>query len=236
MSPLIPKSIKPLLEQIGRIAEARGTSVYAVGGCVRDWCLQMPRLTDLDVTVEGDGAALARVVARTLHGTLRVHPQFGTATVLLGPRGTRRVDVASTRKETYAKPAAYPRVTQGTLEDDLFRRDFTFNAMAVALNPGRFGALVDPFGGMEDLERRRLRILNPRSFVDDPTRILRGIRFAQRFEAHFDGVTAQRLKAAVQAGALGWLNAGRLGKELERMLHEPNPVACLKALGTHLEA
>jgi tRNA nucleotidyltransferase (CCA-adding enzyme) len=126
-------------------------------------------------------------------------------------------------------------VVQGTLHDDLFRRDFTINAMAVALNPPRFGELIDPFGGREDLRDRLLRVLHPRSFIDDPSRILRGIRFAQRFGCQYHQATRHLLEEALAAGALGWLNAGRLRKELDRMLEEPNPLACLRQLWGLLE-
>ena len=221
----IPGRLRPLLQSIGRIAEEAGMPAYAVGGCVRDWLLETPDRTDVHVTVEGDGIDVARAVARALGGTVNAHRQFGTATVMLG---TRRVDFASCRRERYAKPAAYPAVTPGTLEEDLFRRDFTINAMAVALSPARFGLLVDPFHGADDLDHRQLRVLHLRSFVDDPSRILRGIRFAERFGLHWEPHTARALREAMASGALGRLNAGRLHKELDRMLDEPDPSACLK--------
>jgi tRNA nucleotidyltransferase (CCA-adding enzyme) len=219
-----------LLQQIGKIAERHQMQAYAVGGCVRDWMLGKTRTLDVDVTVEGDGLKLAARIGQLLRGRCRFHQQFGTATVELAGRWIRRLDLATARQETYAKPAAYPRVTPGILEQDLFRRDFTINAMAVALAPGRFGALVDPFGGRQDLQRRILRILHPRSFLDDPSRILRGVRFAQRFRCRFDAATARHMESAIAAGALGWLNAGRLQKEFDRILEEPDPTACFKEL------
>ena len=237
----MPRAVVPMLQAIGRIAEARGMSSYAVGGCVRDWLLGCVTETDLDVTVEGQGIDVARAAAHAFGGTLRVHAQFGTATILLSRAamalGTPasgalvlRVDLATCRREAYAEPAAYPRVTIGTLEDDLFRRDFTMNAMAVAMTPQRFGRLIDPFGGLRDLRRRRLRILHPRSFLDDPSRILRGVRFAQRFHLQWERGTARALQEAVAAEALGWLNPGRWRKELDRMREEPDPRACVRAL------
>ena len=119
-------------------------------------------------------------------------------------------------------------MSPGTLEDDLFRRDFTINAMAVAIAPGRLGMLVDPFQGLRDLHRKTLRMLHGRSFLDDPSRILRGIRFAQRFGLRWERQTQRALKAAIAAGALGRLNAGRLRKELDRMCDEPDPRACFE--------
>ena len=233
----IPRPVEPLLREVGRLADQRGMQAYAVGGCVRDWLLGLVQTPDLDVTVEGDGIAIARAAGPALGGTLTVHQQFGTATRLLLRRrgaGPKRVDFATCRRETYARPAAYPAVAPGTLEDDLFRRDFTLNAMAVALGPARFGALVDPFQGARDLRRKRLRILHARSFLDDPSRLLRGVRFAQRFGLRWEPGTRRAARDAAFAGALGWLNAGRLRRELERMGDEPDPLACFQGLAALL--
>lgn len=223
----IPRSVRPVLERVGGMASEQGDAAYAVGGCVRDWALGIQRTTDLDIAVEGESLTLARRLADALRGALRLHAQFGTATVGVG---RRRIDLAMCRTETYVRHAAYPRVSPGTLTDDLFRRDFTINAMAIALDPARFGTLRDPFGGLGDVRGRRLRILHPRSFLDDPSRMLRGIRFAQRFGFQWEAATARALGEAMTAGSLGWLNAGRLRKELELMLKEPAPVACLEGL------
>lgn len=232
----IPATIKPLLKDLGRIACDLGVPAYLVGGCVRDWLLGLTKTIDLDVTVEGDGIAIARHVADALEGTVTLHQQFGTATVqLTHRRGDLRIDVATCRKDTYTQPAAYPKVSPGTLEEDLFRRDFTINAMAMAISPGSFGALIDPFGGAGDLARHRLRALHARSFLDDPSRILRGVRFAQRFALRWERTTQRAARAAIAAGALSWLNAGRLGRELERMAEEPDPLACFRQLAKLLE-
>ena len=234
-SQIIPGNVRPLLRQIGRIAEAHGMRAYAVGGCVRDWLLGIRGTTDLDVTIEGSGIEVARAVSLALKGSLQVHQQFGTATVVVR-RSTKavRVDIATCRKETYAKPAAYPRVSAGMLKDDLRRRDFTINAMAVAVDPRRFGTLVDPCGGCEDLRTKTLRVLHRRSFLDDPSRILRGVRFARRFGLQWERATQRACREAMAAGALGWLNAGRLRKELDRMRAEPDPRACLDAFASLL--
>ena len=230
----MPRQVEPLLRRIGEIAGDRRMRAYAVGGCVRDWCLGVAHTKDLDVTVEGRGIDLARAVSRALGGRVEAHEQFGTATVFRDGRGGRRVDFATCRTEVYARPAAYPRVTPGTLETDLFRRDFTINAMAASLDPSRFGALMDPFHGAQDLRGKRLRILHPRSFLDDPSRILRGVRFATRFNLRWERRTERAAREAIAAGALGWLNAGRLRRELERMGAEPDPRACLHALAALL--
>ncbi|MBI3320644.1 MAG: CCA tRNA nucleotidyltransferase [Candidatus Omnitrophica bacterium] len=241
----VPAGVKPLLQAIGRIAEAHAVRAYAVGGCVRDWLLGSTGTVDLDVAVEGrNSLEVARAVSRVLGGVVTVHPQFRTATVMLpssrsGSRRTRqsamRVDVAMCRRETYAKPAAYPTVMPGTLREDLFRRDFTINAMAIRMTPGRFGALIDPFGGREDLRRNELRVLHGRSFLDDPSRILRGVRLLERFDLRWARETERVLYEAIAAGALGWLNAGRLQRELEWMDDEPHPQACFQRLALLLK-
>lgn len=227
----IPEEIRRLLEAIGRLAQRRRVRAYAVGGCVRDWLLGKSKTTDLDVTVEGDGVVLAHAMAQAFGGTVEPHPPFGTATVVVTRPWLRlRIDVATCRKETYAKPAAYPKVAAGVLRDDLVRRDFTINAMALALAPRAFGRLIDPFQGAKDLRQKRLRMLHAGSFMDDPSRILRGIRFAQRFGLQWERKTERAMREALAAGALGWLNAGRLRKECELMAQEPNPRACAQAL------
>ena len=226
----VPAQARRVLEAVGQLAQAQGVSVYAVGGCVRDWCLGRDRAVDLDVAVEGDAIALARAVAAQWHGTERSHAQFGTATVQLVRGPVRRLDFAMCRQETYSGPAAYPRVHPGRLTEDLFRRDFTINAMAAALSPRRFGQLEDPYGGRPDVERGILRVLHERSFVDDPTRLLRGIRFAVRFGFAFEPRTRKRLIESLRDGALTRVNPGRLSRELDQMLKEPDPAACLRML------
>lgn len=218
----MPAAVRGVLERIGRLADQQGVFAYAVGGCVRDWRLGIAKIPDLDITVEGDALGVARAVAEALGARVIVHQQFGTATVTLG---RSRIDFASCRRETYARPAAYPTVSPGTLDDDLFRRDFTINAMAVAIAPGRFGAFVDPFGGARDLRAGLLRILHPRSFLDDPSRIVRGIRFLCRFRLRWDAATETAAREAIASGALGLLNAGRLQRELEHLGSEPDPAA-----------
>ncbi|MBI3320288.1 MAG: CCA tRNA nucleotidyltransferase [Candidatus Omnitrophica bacterium] len=242
----VPPAVKPLLHTMGGLADEQGLAAYAVGGCVRDWLLGITRITDLDVAVVGDGIAFATVAARTLDATMTTYQQFGTAslerTTRLQETGRQRrvaseplrIDVASCRKETYAKPAAYPKVTPGSIEDDLVRRDFTINAMAMAINVRTFGVLVDPFGGFRDLTGHRLRVLHPQSFFDDPSRILRAVRFAQRYGLILESKTAGSMKQALAAGMLARLNRGRLRKELELIVNEPDPVACLARLGRWL--
>ena len=158
-------------------AEERGEPLWLVGGALRDCAVGLP-LRDVDVSVDGDAPALAAAVARRLGGEVQRFPRFATAAVRLGDR---ELDVASLRRERYPRPAALPVVETGaTLEEDLARRDFSVNAVALGLAGPRRGRLVDPLGGLEDLAWRRLRALHPRSFVDDPTRLWRGARYAAR--------------------------------------------------------
>lgn len=218
-----------LLERIGCIAAAQGLEAYAVGGFVRDGLLGADATTasapDIDIT-SADGLRLARVAAREFHAPLTEHAQFGTATLIM--EGAIRLDFATWRKETYRAPAAYPRVAPGSLKDDLLRRDFTINALAMALHPRSFGRVIDYCGGREDLRRRRIRVLHARSFTDDPSRLLRAIRFEQRFHCAIEPQTARWMRDAFRANGLARLNRGRLHKELTAMLREPRPWACIR--------
>jgi tRNA nucleotidyltransferase (CCA-adding enzyme) len=200
-----------------------------------------------DLTVHEQFGTATVILQHTAHSTQQTHTEGArrlvgssdrrpvTADEPIADERVVRVDVASCRKETYAESAAYPRVSPGTIRDDLFRRDFTINAMAMAISPDGFGRLVDPFGGARDLRARILRVLHPKSFLDDPSRILRGVRFAQRFHLRMAPGTARALAAALMAGALGRLNEGRVRKELEAMAREPDPSACLEQLAALLD-
>ena len=241
----IPVRNTPVLASIGRIAAEMEMPAFAVGGCVRDWMLGTETV-DLDVTVDGSGIDVARAMAVAFKASLEVHQHFGTATLHLsnpdqetaGPGSdvpVSRVDFATCRQERYPKPAAYPEVALGTLRQDLFRRDFTINAMAVALSPDEFGVLVDPYGGAADLRQRRLRILHDRSFIDDPSRILRGIRLARHFTLRWELHTRRALHEAMDAGALSLLNAGRIRKELTKMAQGPDARECFQKLVVLLE-
>jgi tRNA nucleotidyltransferase (CCA-adding enzyme) len=226
---MIPDALRQDLQHIGRLAVNHQCEAFAVGGCVRDWFLGVDS-PDIDIAIEGDGLSFAKQLQRILGGELVQHAQFGTATLVTPGLGIKQLDVVTCRREAYERPAAYPRVERGTISDDLFRRDFTLNAMAVAIRPERFGLLVDPFEGQADLEARQLRILHAQSFIDDPSRILRGIRFLHRFDLQWEPQTKQRLIQALRSGALNALNPGRVEKEFERMTAEPRPAACFQAL------
>ena len=198
--------------------------VWAVGGAVRDTLLgRDPR--DLDLVVEGDAAA----VARLLEDTPLVHDRFGTATV------NATINVAAARRERYERPGALPEVELGApIAEDLARRDFTVNAIAVRLADGKLEAFP---GGLEDLSARRLRVLHDRSFLDDPTRLLRLIRYAARLRFQIEQETRAAAFAAVEGGALATVTPARLGAELRLLAGEPMPgAACgLEAFGLGAE-
>ncbi|MFA7495412.1 MAG: CCA tRNA nucleotidyltransferase [Acidithiobacillus sp.] len=216
------------LRQIGEIAAERNTNVYLVGGAVRDLFLQRPS-PDLDIAVEGDvGDLVAALKTHMVGAQSRFHPQFGTA-VLRDNEGFEW-DLARCRLESYPAPAALPEVRPGDIHADLIRRDFSINAMALCLNPPQFGSLLDPYGGRLDLQRGVLRVLHPRSFVDDPTRILRGLRFATRFQFEWAPSTRHYLLEALQKNIFAQLSGARLWRELQYLLELTDLSAALQHL------
>ncbi|PYM53181.1 MAG: hypothetical protein DMD79_26875, partial [Candidatus Rokuibacteriota bacterium] len=210
-------------------AEAHA-EIWLVGGLVRDLLLDRPTTrADLDLAVEGDAGSVARRLAGRLGGRVREHPSFLTATVELS--GGRRIDLATARRERYARPGALPQVEAASLREDLWRRDFAVNALAVRLRPGAREELLDPTGGREDLERKEIRVLHPLSFVEDPTRIFRAVRFAERLGFRLERATRHLLVEAARFGGYDMLAGERLRTELGRTLAEPGPEAVLEALG-----
>lgn len=220
-----------LIKDIGRLAESRGIKAYLVGGVVRD--LLMDRSAeDLDVVIEpGTLPAMEFFAwaADRLGGKLKKHERFQTATLKLYD-GTL-VDFSTARSEFYAHPAALPEVETGTIATDLSRRDFTINAMAVSILPGNFGQILDPFHGLQDLAARKLRILpNPLSFIDDPQRIFRLVRFAGRFNFEIEEETLRRVRYAVGLRAVERMEATRVRHELDRLFREPDVLAGLQRM------
>lgn len=206
--------IAAMLERIGKMACRHNAAVYLVGGFVRD--LLLGRETrDLDLVVEGDGLGFAALLAQELGGQVRIHPPFLTA-VVTEPSGLQ-LDIATARSELYPEPAALPEVEPADLDQDLFRRDFTVNTLAVRLPPDDPLEIVDPFGGRRDLEAKTLRVLHDRSFQDDPTRVLRGVRFEVRLGFRFSPETLELARAVRFEG----LSGSRLREELILLLDEP---------------
>ena len=207
-----------------------GASVFVVGGFVRDLLLRYPN-HDLDLVVEGDGIAFANLLAKTLHGRVRAHQKFKTAVVIYTPEGSheeRHIDVATARLEYYEYPAALPTVELSSIKMDLFRRDFTINALAVQLNPNNFGRLVDFFGAQRDIKEKSLRVLHSLSFVEDPTRMLRAVRFEQRFDFQIGKQTMRLIKNALNLKLLHKLSGARLSTNLNLYLKKLIPCpACV---------
>src|SRR3989304_6740936 len=220
LAQVLEKAWPPALRGLGG---GKGLRLYLVGGAVRDLLLERPSL-DLDLVVEGD--ALALLPDLGWQGRLRRFPPFGTAK-LMGEGWS--LDLASARKESYPQPGALPRVGPGTLQDALFRRDFAINALAVDLSPPGLGALVDPFGGRQDLEKGLIRVLHERSFQDDATRILRAIKYAARFGFRLEARTRKFILR--DKGYLETISGERLRRGLVPILEGDRPERALALAG-----
>ena len=200
--------------------------LFLVGGAVRDLLRGEPAV-DLDLAVEGDARSVARELAARLSGQLREHGRFGTATVRVGELA---FDVATTRRERYERPGALPVVEPAPLMDDLGRRDFSVNAMAAGLTGEDLGHLYDPHGGLDDLDRGLVRVLHERSFLDDPTRLLRAVRYEARLGFAMEPETERLARAALEDGALGTVSGPRIRDELLDLLAVPEGPAAVERL------
>lgn len=225
-----------LLRTAGKLGEAQGHAAYAAGGFVRDLLLgrTADHVPDIDLVIEGDGIAFGRRLAEETGGHLVVHGAFGTASLegAATPDGTGvgRVDIAMARHERYARPGALPEVSPAGIDEDLGRRDFSVNAMAVALSPSAWGRLHDPFGGADDVAARRLRVLHPLSLVEDPTRIWRGARYAGRLGLRPDPGFKRALALALEVGEYPALSGQRLRAEHALVMNEAEPWRALVLL------
>lgn len=221
----LPLEIQFLLQKIGQLAKAQTKEVFVVGGFVRDLLLGKRNL-DIDLVVEGDGLEFAQYLADQLAGELKAHSNFGTASITL-PDG-QKLDIATARREFYEYPAVLPTVETGSLKQDLYRRDFTINAMAVCLTPEKYGEIIDFFAGQQDLQKGIVRVLYNLSFIEDPTRIFRALRFEQRYKFRMEEQTAGFISHALKMGVLNQLSGTRLKNEFLLILQEKNPVQVLK--------
>jgi tRNA nucleotidyltransferase (CCA-adding enzyme) len=219
-----------LLQQVRDEATQRGLPLYIVGGSIRDLVLGR-RLNDFDLIVEGDAIVLARSLASKYGGKVTAHAKFGTAKWFL-PQNLKTdhdtLDLISARSETYKHPAALPTVKVGTIADDLGRRDFTINALALRLDGSHFGELRDDLNGLEDLQNGILRVLHPRSFIDDPTRLYRAVRYGERYGFKFAEDTLALIPEA--RPFVEKLSAQRMRHELDLILDEPRAAAMLRRL------
>ena len=223
----LPQERLSLLRELGNLADEGEVSLYLVGGVVRDLLLKRENW-DLDLTVEGDGIAFARAVSDRYGAGLAVFERFATARLAF-PDGLK-MDIATTRRESYAQPAALPDVEPASLKEDLYRRDFTINAMAIQLNAAQFGRLYDPYGGRHDLKVKTLRVLHKGSFQDDPTRIFRAIRFEQRFSFRLERTTLRLLAQAASTNLIQQLSGPRLQNEILLLFAEYDPVRAIARL------
>ncbi len=223
----LPKRVQDLLAQLGQVADALNLNVFVVGGFVRDLLMNKNNL-DLDVVVEGDGVAFAETFARQNDCRVRCHHKFGTA-VLIFPDDFK-IDVASARMEYYLRPGALPDVEHASVKMDLSRRDFTINTLAISLNPDAYGSLLDYYGGQRDIDDKVLRVLHNLSFVEDPTRVFRAVRFEQRLGFKIGKQTEHLLNSAVRLGLMEKVSGHRLFSELFLILNEPRPLPAVSRL------
>jgi tRNA nucleotidyltransferase (CCA-adding enzyme) len=212
--------ILQILRDIGETAEAIGLNAYVIGGFVRDLFLYRSN-EDIDVVIEGDGIAFARCYARKVGARIHTHAKFGTAVVIF--ESGFKIDVASARMEYYQFPAALPTVEMSSLKLDLYRRDFSINTLCIHLNPAKFGTLIDFFSAQKDLKEKTIRVLHNLSFVEDPTRAFRAIRFEQRFGFTIGKLTANLIQNAVRMDFFNRLSGKRIFSELRQILAEGNP-------------
>jgi len=223
----VPEPARALLSRIAEIGGEMGLTVFLVGGAVRDLLLGNPHI-DFDLLVEGEGIPLAEAVGRRLGGRVVTHPKFHTGKVEF-PDG-RHLDFATARTEYYQYPAALPTAEHSSVREDLYRRDFTINALAMQLNGEEPGRLLDPFGGSRDLTDGNIRVLHNLSFVEDPTRILRAVRFEARFGFHMDERTEELARHAIEMELLDRLSGSRIREEFVQLFAHPYPEVGLRRM------
>jgi tRNA nucleotidyltransferase (CCA-adding enzyme) len=253
----LPEYLFEFLKKAGEIADKLGFNAYLVGGCVRD-LLRGERNLDIDIVIEGDGIAFAKRLAEVIGAKVITHERFGTAQILISQEskvksqqpvaesGVKsqesrvkieelrlKIDVATARTEYYERPAALPMVEASSIKKDLYRRDFTINTLAVKLNTKDFGLLIDYFGGQRDLRDRVIRVLHNLSFIEDPTRAFRAIRFSERFGFKLSKHTESLIKSAVRMNIFEKLSGTRLYDELMLTFDETDPIKALKRLADY---
>ena len=232
MELIIPDSLSNSLREIGEIG---GKHTYLVGGSVRDLLLKRPNL-DIDIVVEGDAINIAKKLEKRWNGRLQTHPQFNTATVTPENPEKPKVDFVSARSETYQKPATLPKVERGTITEDLLRRDFTINALAMCLDTDTFGTIIDKVGGLNDLKTGTIRILHNRSYTDDPTRVFRACRYSGRYNFQISDSDKELIHNAIPL--VSHLSGERIRNEIENVLteeHAPKMINLLNDFGVFEE-
>ncbi len=221
-----PQPVSVMLKQAGEVADSLGFKAYLVGGSVRDLLRNQQNL-DIDIVIEGDGVEFAKEFGKRLSAKVRTHERFGTAQIFAGDL---KLDVATARTEYYESPAALPKVETSSIKKDLYRRDFTINTLAVVLNPKDYGLLMDFFGGQRDLREKTIRVLHNLSFIEDPTRAFRAVRFSERFGFKLSKHTENLIKSALRMDLFDKLSGSRLYEELILTFHETEPVKAIRRL------
>lgn len=229
----LPNHVYSILTKAGNVADKQSVQAYLVGGSVRD-ILRGQHSLDIDIVVEGDGIKYAKELSSLLNAKMKSHTRFQTAKIMGIPvdktENCMSIDVATARTEYYEKPAELPRVETSSIKKDLYRRDFTINALAAKLNTRDFGSLIDFFGGQRDLKESTIRILHNLSFIEDPTRAFRAVRFCERFSFKISKHTENLLKTAIKLNLFDKLSGSRLFDELTRVFYEREPEKTLKSL------
>lgn len=224
-----PQPVPDMLKLAGEAADGLGFNAYLVGGSVRD-LLRGEENLDIDIVIEGSGTIFAREFASMLNARVKTHERFGTAQVMTGGI---KIDVATSRTEYYESPASLPKVETSSIKKDLYRRDFTINTLAVKLNPRDFGLLIDFFGAQRDIREKSIRVLHNLSFIEDPTRAFRAVRFAERFGFKISKHTEGLIKSALRMNLFDRLSGSRLYEELLLTFNETEPVRAIKKLSEY---
>ncbi len=222
-----PEKVKGILKIISGVSQVLKYNTYLVGGIVRDAILKIPNF-DIDIVVEGDGIRFGKKLSSRFDCRLECHRKFGTAVLVLSDG--QHIDIASARVEYYKSPAALPSVESGNIKQDLSRRDFTINTMAVSLNKENFGEILDYFGGREDLKNRKIKVLHKMSFIEDPTRIFRAVRFEKRLGFKMDSQTEKLARTTINMNIVSKLNGVRIRDELIYIFNEKNPLEAIERL------
>ena len=219
-----------LLQTLGKTGDKLGYGTYVVGGFVRDLLINR-KIEDIDIVVEGDGIQFAKEFSKNYQLRTHGYKKFGTA-VIIFPDGFK-IDVASARYEYYKTPAALPTVERSSIKSDLFRRDFTINSLAICLNSNDYGTIIDFFGANRDLKDKSIRVIHNLSFVEDPTRIFRAIKFANRFDFKIGKVTSSLIKNAINVDCFKNLSGLRVLSELKQIFEEDDPIPAIKSLQSY---
>ncbi|QWR78517.1 CBS domain-containing protein [Candidatus Magnetomonas plexicatena] len=230
-----PASVFDILKDVGDAADSLGMTAYLVGGAVRD-LLRFEQNLDIDIVVEGDGIALAHELSVRFSGRVKTHERFQTAKVYgIKLHGTKDfvIDIATARTEYYEEPGALPQVISSSVKKDLYRRDFTINTLAVCLNKRDFGKLIDYFGAQRDLKEKTIRVLHNLSFIEDPTRAFRAVRFSERFDFKISKHTERLIKTAVKFDLFGKVSGTRVYDEMSAVFRELDPAKALRRLSSY---